>query len=1082
MTRPDARVEAFLSNKKPDLFHSVEHRHQIWREDPYDVESVHVEARALFKRMLAQATTPPGLEAGRLLLLLGDAGSGKTHLLRAFRNHVHVNGHGFVGYLQMMTAIRSYSRYLASNLVASLDQAYYEPLGTESGLLKLSRAIAAKCDDKEALQALRENESLEHAAVIELVDRAAERIITHPHCAELDLDLLRALLLLQRQDPVLRSRTVKYLRCEELPERDRQLLGGLSRRDSEEGAQRLIEQLGRLMWACHNRVLVICVDQFEDAHYGGVDAEASFRRVMSTLCAIADQVPSSIVVIACLDEYYDRLRGRLTRSTLDRIESDPASVRLVAERKAEEVEQIIQQRLGYLYEISRITPDEQEDDPVYPVPRDFVQRLSGLRIRDVLDECRSFRERCMAAGRIVAPSGETAPPPKKSNPTKGTKEKPRKATIDQAWNDYLAQFTDDPPDADAAIAELVAWALETAADELESGHRFGVEVKGSTIEVRIMVPTASGTYRVGEEILIVVCNKGPRGGGLRGQAEAAVKQAGHRIPVLLRCGEFPNNQGTAVSKVLAKITENGGRKAVLESTDLRKLAAFRRFYDEHRTREQFKEWLKEQTHLSSLLPLVQALDLDHLERFEQEGESRAAPQQPPADDRPSMFDELPKSAGADTPKTESTPPENPEGPSLVRTGPVLLGTTGELVPGDLTIDGETLTAHAAYLGSTGSGKTTLALNVIEQLLLQNVPAILVDRKGDLCAYAREALFHDPHEDPALDARRQALRERIDVAVFTPGHPEGRQLALSLLPRGFAGLDDLERDQAAGYAAHALGDMLGYKHARKDKALRAILVQAFRLFAVHGISEKFDLEALITLIANEDPALVGTIGRLDTKIFKDLVHDLQVLQLGTANLLFSTGEQLDANLLLGLGPHARPGRTRLSIVSTKFLGDNTQILFWVSQLLLTLTRWVTRAPSPHLQAVVLFDEADVYLPAVGQPATKAPMENLLRRARSGGLGLMLATQSPGDLDYKCRDNIRSWFLGRVTQTVALEKMRPLLSEARVNVTARIPNQGTGEFHLLKDGAVTPFKGHLSLLRTEQVPEAEILKIAARHKKG
>src|SRR4051794_6674248 len=126
MKKWDALLDVFLSNVKKDVFHSVEHRHQIWREDPFDVESVHEQARAQFQRMLTQATTPPGLDSGRILLLLGDSGSGKTHLVRAFRNYVHVNGLGFVGYMQMTTATSSYSRYLVSNLIDSLDQTYYE--------------------------------------------------------------------------------------------------------------------------------------------------------------------------------------------------------------------------------------------------------------------------------------------------------------------------------------------------------------------------------------------------------------------------------------------------------------------------------------------------------------------------------------------------------------------------------------------------------------------------------------------------------------------------------------------------------------------------------------------------------------------------------------------------------------------------------------------------------------------------------------------------------------------------------------------------------------------------------------------
>jgi DNA helicase HerA-like ATPase len=81
-----------------------------------------------------------------------------------------------------------------------------------------------------------------------------------------------------------------------------------------------------------------------------------------------------------------------------------------------------------------------------------------------------------------------------------------------------------------------------------------------------------------------------------------------------------------------------------------------------------------------------------------------------------------------------------------------------------------------------------------------------------------------------------------------------------------------------------------------------------------------------------------------------------------------------------------------------LGINQDVQFWVAQFLMTLGRWISRSPdlSGTLQAIVLFDEPDLYLPAVRQPATKEMMEHLLKQARSAGLGLLLATQSPADL--------------------------------------------------------------------------------------
>ena len=121
---PDPRRAVFLSPAGPEVFHSVEHRHEIWKYDPFDVESLYGDAREVFFRLLGKATTPPGLPSGRIMLILGESGSGKTHLLRAFRNHVHGGGDGFVSYMQMTTATANDGRDVLGNLGDSLDQPY----------------------------------------------------------------------------------------------------------------------------------------------------------------------------------------------------------------------------------------------------------------------------------------------------------------------------------------------------------------------------------------------------------------------------------------------------------------------------------------------------------------------------------------------------------------------------------------------------------------------------------------------------------------------------------------------------------------------------------------------------------------------------------------------------------------------------------------------------------------------------------------------------------------------------------------------------------------------------------------------
>lgn len=103
-------------------------------------------------------------------------------------------------------------------------------------------------------------------------------------------------------------------------------------------------------------------------------------------------------------------------------------------------------------------------------------------------------------------------------------------------------------------------------------------------------------------------------------------------------------------------------------------------------------------------------------------------------------------------------------------------------------------------------------------------------------------------------------------------------------------------------------------------------------------------------------------------------------------------------------------------------------------------------------------------------------DLLRRGRSAGVGVFIATQSPGDLDYKCRENIRTWFVGKVAQKPAIDKMKPLLSDCRINIEGKLAQAKTGEFFRIEDGEVIEFKATQSLMRTAQMTEEHIIAVA------
>ena len=196
MSQNNLRLAAFFSDT--EVFHPIQHRHDMWRQDPFDVETIHKEARAAFERLLLRATTPPRPESGRILLLLGDSGCGKTHLLRAFRSKAHERSLGFVGYMQMTTAQSSYGRYMLNNLVDSLDQPYLAPSEPRSGLERISRMLLGRCSKVAELLAAPE---LDADEVPELVNSAADELKGQPLFEKCDLDLMRALLFLQRNDP-----------------------------------------------------------------------------------------------------------------------------------------------------------------------------------------------------------------------------------------------------------------------------------------------------------------------------------------------------------------------------------------------------------------------------------------------------------------------------------------------------------------------------------------------------------------------------------------------------------------------------------------------------------------------------------------------------------------------------------------------------------------------------------------------------------------------------------------------------------------------------------------------------------------
>ncbi len=1051
----DHLLNRFLDRNR-EIFRSVAYPTEVWQADPCDVESIHAEARERFDHLLR--TAGEGESAvGRILLLRGESGSGKTHLMRAFRTRTHEWGDGYFGYMQMTTA-QSYGPYILRRLIESLDKPYSpNAYGDETlALMRLSTSVAecagmARVD----VEQLREGD-LDAEALSDLVSELADAALRHPSLHDAPIDLVRALLFVQTGDPAVHSRVMKYLRGERLSRRDSEHLAGVTPLDGDSEAVDMICRLGALMARTQQAALVICVDQLEDIFREYEEGRMSsmrdmFRRAVLTLRSISDHVPTSIIVISCLEDYYNHFREALDRSQLDRIEHNPAPVNLEARRTRDEIELLVRRHLTQL-----LDADDGDPEGHWPLPDALLDSLAGTTTRNVLQACKDFRERCIAAGRIVEPN-LTGPRPD-IVPTPPDLEV---TDLEQLWNDFSTEWSEAPPEDDDALAALLESAVELVGRE-RPDRGFETRRRGRFLTVLAGPQSASGGRQIG------ICNRSWRGGALTRQVAELlnVAEETHGVPIIVRSTEYkPKLSGSGIARCYAEVNKRGGEAVTVEDSDWRRFDAMRAFRERHGRHAAFARWLDQLQPLGRVASLQRILDLAAPQAApEAEAEITTAGGSAPAER---------DDAGA-TPSGGAAAPavDEPDAPPTDDPTQVALGVR-RTDASRVVLNRNAYTRHAAFLGGTGSGKTTAALNVIEQLLLGGIPAILIDRKGDLASYAKPSALATPCSDPKLEPRRRRLQESVAVSLYTPGRSDGQPLSLSVVPDGVGELNQAELQNIARGAAESLGSMLNYGRSSQAQARISVIIKAVEILAQRGGT--ITLPRLADYIAEPDDILIAELGRLERHCEK-VVEDLQMLHINQQPLFAQEGDPLNGDVLFGRGRWAVPNRTRLSIISTKFLGDTTNIQFWVAQFLLELHRWLNRNPAAELQAVVMLDEADLYLPASAKPATKEPLESLLRRARSAGLGVFLATQSPGDLDYRARDNIGTWMLGKIQQVPAIQKLRPLLADLGADISDELASQKTAEFFLAHGGDTAGIRSGRSAVLAEQLADHEILALA------
>ncbi len=364
----------------------------------------------------------------------------------------------------------------------------------------------------------------------------------------------------------------------------------------------------------------------------------------------------------------------------------------------------------------------------------------------------------------------------------------------------------------------------------------------------------------------------------------------------------------------------------------------------------------------------------------------------------------------------------------------------------LLYDSKDLVTHAVCVGMTGSGKTGLCLSLIEEAAIDGIPALLIDPKGDLANLmltfpnlsAEEFLpwvNPDDAQQKGLSlqdfaakqaetwknglagwgqdgARIQRLRDAAEVLIYTPGSNAG--IPVSILksfacpPRSILEDGDLLQERISTTVKSLLG-LVGIDsepiQSREHILLSTILNHAW----TNG--QDLDLTALIQQVQTPP---VSKVGVLDLESFyssKDRFNLVLALNNLLASPGFSTwleGVPLDISQIL----YTPAGKPRIAIFSIAHL-DDAERMFFVSLFMNQVLGWMrAQSGTTSLRALVYMDEIYGFLPPVENPPSKVPMLTLLKQARAFGLGIVLATQNPVDLDYKALGNAGTWFIGRL----------------------------------------------------------------------
>ena len=408
----------------------------------------------------------------------------------------------------------------------------------------------------------------------------------------------------------------------------------------------------------------------------------------------------------------------------------------------------------------------------------------------------------------------------------------------------------------------------------------------------------------------------------------------------------------------------------------------------------------------------------------------------------------------------------------------------------------TLTTHGVIFGMTGSGKTGLGVNILEEALLDGTPTLILDPKGDMGNILLNFPDSTPDDlEPWMDEGK-AKRKGVTVADLAAKESAERQADLAgdgITPERIAKLRDNTEfkvytpGSSVGVAMNILGSLKAPELDWEDSAeiirdeIEGLVSSILVLAGIDSDPVSGPEHILIAMIVEtwwrqgKDLDLATLVGQIPKPPFRKLgVFDLEMffpekqrmkLALNLNSLLASPsmaswleGEPLDIDNLLG-----RDGKTPCAIIYMAHLNEKER-QFVVTLLLSKVVTWMRSKPgTSELSALIYMDEAFGYAPPSAEPPSKKPILTILKQARAFGVGLVLVTQNPVDLDYKAMSNAGAWIVGRLQTENDKRRILDGISGGMPDLDMRISSLKKRQFvmHLAKKNKQTVFSRRHSM---------------------